>query len=111
MLDGVLPRFRSAADRIRLLEEQTFLWAECAGGVEALRSADAAAALGSNSIRTHYLRGRALALLGRLEEARTEMRHVLRLDPNNADAQRALKMIEAALRPQEPRRWWQFWKK
>jgi Flp pilus assembly protein TadD len=111
MLDNVLARFHSAADRIRLLEEQAFLWAERESGEEALRSADLAAALGSNSIRTHYLRGRALALLGRLEEARAEMSHVLGLDPNNADAQRGLKMIEAALRPKEPVRWWQFWKK
>jgi tetratricopeptide (TPR) repeat protein len=111
MLDKVLARFRIAADRIRLLEEQSFLWAECEHGEEALRCADAAAALGSHSIRTHYLRGRALALLGRLEEARAKMSHVLGLDPNNADAQRGLKMIEAALRPKEPIRWWQFWKK
>ena len=69
MLDGALARYSGAADRIGLLEEQSFLWAECQRGEEALRSADAAAGLGSNSVRTHYLRGRALALLGRLEEA------------------------------------------
>jgi tetratricopeptide (TPR) repeat protein len=105
MLDGALTRFSRAADRIRLLEEQSFLWAECQRGEQALASADAAAELGSNSIRTHYLRGRALALLGRLEEARDEMNQVLMLDPDNADALRALKMIDAAYRP-----WWQFWK-
>jgi Flp pilus assembly protein TadD len=110
MLDGALARFSTSGDRIGLLEEQSFLWAECQRGEAALRSADAAVQLGSNSIRTHYLRGRALALLGQLEEARTEMNHVLTLDPNNTDAQRALKMIEAALQPQEPKHWWQFWK-
>jgi tetratricopeptide (TPR) repeat protein len=66
MLDSALGRFSAAADRIFLLEEQAFLWAECKRGEEALRNAEAAAALGSNSVRTHYLRGRALALLGRI---------------------------------------------
>jgi len=105
MLDGALVRFSTAVERIWLLEEQSFLWAECERGEEALNSADAAKKLGSNSIRTHYLRGRALALLGRLEEARSEMNQVLALDPNNADAKRGLNMIVAASRP-----WWQFWK-
>jgi Flp pilus assembly protein TadD len=58
----------------------------------------------------HYLRGRALGLLGRLEDARHEMNQVLTLDPNNADAQRALNMIDAGDRPKESKRWWQFWK-
>jgi hypothetical protein len=35
---------------------------------------------------------------------------VLALDPDNADAQRGLSMIEAAYRPKECKRWWQFWK-
>jgi tetratricopeptide (TPR) repeat protein len=110
MLDGALARHPSAADRILLLEEQSFLWAECERGEEALGSADAAAALGSDSVRTHYLRGRALALLGRLEEAREEMNRVLVLDPQHADARRALGMIDDALRPRPGKAWWQFWK-
>jgi tetratricopeptide (TPR) repeat protein len=111
MLDSVSARFGSVADRIGLLEEQSFLWAECERGEEALDRANAAVELGSDSVRTHHLRGRALALLGRLEEARNEMRLVLTLDPNNADAQRGLGMIEAALRPNERKRWWQFWRR
>jgi tetratricopeptide (TPR) repeat protein len=111
MLDGALARFSRAAERIGLFEEQSFLWAECERGEEALRSADAAVALGSNSVRTHYLRGRALALLGQLEEARNEMNQVLTLDPHNADAKRARNMIDDALRPGEGKRWWQFWKR
>jgi Flp pilus assembly protein TadD len=111
MLEGVRERLSSVADRIWLLEEQAFLWAECERGEEALKSANEAAALGSGSIRTHYLRGRALALLGRLEEARAEMILVLGLDANNADAQRALGMIDTAVRPREQKRWWQFWKR
>jgi len=107
MLDGAFARFSNPTDRIQLFEEQSFLWAECDRGKEALSSAESAAQLGSNSVRTHYLRGRALGLLGRLEGARNEMDKVLTLDPNNADAQRAMNMINAALRPT---RWWQFWR-
>jgi tetratricopeptide (TPR) repeat protein len=110
MLDGALTRFTNEADRIALLEEQSFLWAECENGEGALRSAEAVVALGSTSLRTHYLRGRALALLGRLEEARDEMNQVLALDPSNADGQRALKMIEGAIGPRTTKSWWQFWK-
>src|SRR5262249_47781105 len=54
MLDGALARSTSVTDRTWFLEEQSYLWAECQRGEEALRSADAAAALGSNSVRTHY---------------------------------------------------------
>jgi predicted Zn-dependent protease len=111
MLDGVLARFTNATDRIWLLEEQSFLWAESQRGEAALRSAEAAVALGSKSVRTHYLRGRAMALLARLEEARNEMNEVLAFDPNNADAQRALNMIDAAYQPKAGKRWWEFWKR
>ena len=114
LLDGAFVRFANVADSIRLFEEQSFLWAECERGEEALNSAYSAAALGSDSIRTHYLRGRALGLLNRLEEARDEMNQVLARDPHNADAQRGLGMIEGALRsmPSTPgKRWWQFWKR
>jgi tetratricopeptide (TPR) repeat protein len=110
MLDSVITRFTSVGDRVVLFEEQSLLWAECQRGEEALRSAEAAVALGSTSLRTHYLRGRALALLGRLEESRAEMTTVLALDPDNADALRAVGMIDDALRPTPPRRWWQFWR-
>jgi Flp pilus assembly protein TadD len=110
MLGGAFPSFTNAADSIRLLEEQSFLWAECERGKEALNSANGALELGSQSVRTHYLRGRALALLGRLAEARQQMILVLTLDSNNADAQRALGMIDAASRPSKGKRWWQFWK-
>jgi tetratricopeptide (TPR) repeat protein len=110
MLNGALAKIGDAADRISMFEEQSFLWAECQRGEEALGSAAAATALGSDSVRTHYLRGRALGLLGRLEESRNEMNYVLTLDPNNADANRGLKMIAAASGPGKGKRWWQFWK-
>jgi tetratricopeptide (TPR) repeat protein len=109
-IDRALPLVADASDRIALLEEESFLWAECERGEEALRCANAAGALGSNSIRTNYLRGRALGLLGQLEAARDQMHIVLGLDPDNADGRRALGMIEAAIRPTATKRWWQFWK-
>jgi tetratricopeptide (TPR) repeat protein len=96
-IEAGLEHATKPAHRIRLLEDQAFAHAEQERGEEALRSADAAVGLGSDSVRTHYLRGRALALLGRLGEARTEMERVLALDPSNADGRRALGMINQAL--------------
>jgi tetratricopeptide (TPR) repeat protein len=110
MLNDVISKSANAPFRILMLEERSFLRAESLDGVKALRSADAALKLGSNSIRTHYLRGRSLALLGRLREAREEMNHVLALDPNHADAQRARAMIDEASPPTSGKKWWQFWK-
>jgi Tfp pilus assembly protein PilF len=85
------------AQLIPLLEDQAFIYAEHQHGAEALASAEAALARGSQSVRAHFLRGRALALLGRLVEARSEMERVLAMDPNNADGQRALQMIDDTL--------------
>ena len=68
MVGAALPRLVSIEDRVALLEEQSFLLAECQRGEDALIAADAAVGLGSQSLRTHYLRGRALGLVGRLEE-------------------------------------------
>jgi tetratricopeptide (TPR) repeat protein len=110
MLEGAIARFTNTKERTWILEEQSFLWAECGEGDRALRSAEAARALGSNSVRTHYLRGRALALVGRLEDAREEMTSALGLDPENADAQRGLKMINEALGQKADKPWWQFWR-
>jgi len=110
MLEGAFGKASTTDDRIWLLEEQSFVWAESENGVAALRSAEAASNLGSNTVRTHYLRGRALALVGRLEEARDEMTKVLSLDPPNSDALRARTMIEDALAHNPRKRWWEFWK-
>jgi Flp pilus assembly protein TadD len=111
MVGSALKRFTTPSDRIFLLEELAFLWAESVDGKHALQSAEAAMALGSQSVRTHYLRGRALALLGRLHEARREMGHVLTLDPDNADANRAVKMIDEAAGSRRPKASWRFWKR
>jgi tetratricopeptide (TPR) repeat protein len=110
MLRSAVERF-SSAERIILLETGAFLWAECERGQESLRNVEMAMELGSNSLRTHYLRGRALASLGRLQEAREEMKIVLTRDPENSDANRALQMINGALSPVAPKRWWEFWKR
>jgi tetratricopeptide (TPR) repeat protein len=109
MIGRALNTFDRPADRIELHEEWAYLLAECGRGEEALRSANAAVALGSGSLRTHYLRGRALALVGRLNEARDEMTSVLGLDPDNADARRGLGMIDAALRATARKPWWKVW--
>ena len=56
-----------------------------------------ALALGAESASARYLRGRALALLGRLPEARADLRRVLTLDPDHEEAKRALRMIGDAM--------------
>jgi tetratricopeptide (TPR) repeat protein len=97
VLEAGLERATTAEDRIRLLEGLGFVCAEEERAEQALTYVDRAIALGAQSGRAHYLRGRALALLGRLEEARTEVRRVLDLEPENPEAKEALGMIEKAL--------------
>ena len=109
MLEAALAFAFSNDQRVQLLGEQSFLWAECNRGDEAFASADAARQLGSTSVRTHYLRGRGLALIGRLVEARDEMLQVLSQDRDNPDARRGLSMIDQALGAAN-KKWWQFWK-
>jgi tetratricopeptide (TPR) repeat protein len=97
VVDAALAKVTADADAIPLLEHRALILAEQENGEEALASADAAVARGSDSGRTHFLRSRALALLGRLEEARDEIQRVLTLDPNNIEGKRALEQIDAVL--------------
>jgi tetratricopeptide (TPR) repeat protein len=87
-----------AALAAKFLEDKALIFAEQKRSGESLEAADAAIARGASGVRVHYLRGRALALLGQLTEARQCMQQVLRMDPDNADALRARKMIDEALR-------------
>jgi tetratricopeptide (TPR) repeat protein len=96
-VDAVLDKAVTDADVIALLEDRTLILAEQHNGEEALESIEAALARGSNSVRTHYLHGRSLALLGRLEEARQAILRVLALDPENADGKQALETIDSVL--------------
>jgi tetratricopeptide (TPR) repeat protein len=96
-LEAGLERATAAEDKVRLLEGLAFVCAEEERAGQALDYVDRAVALGAGSGRTHYLRGRALALLGRLDEARAEVRRVLELEPENAEAKQALAMIDKAL--------------
>ncbi len=68
----------------------------CDDGDAALAAADEALALDEKSGGARYLRGRGLALVGRLDEAMAEMTKVLAADPENADAQNAVAMLERA---------------
>jgi tetratricopeptide (TPR) repeat protein len=88
-----------------LLEEKSYLYAELEKAEEALEMAEGALKQNPKSSRAHYLRGRALALLGRLEEANGEMNIVLELEPNNPDALDAIKMIDEALGKTKPVNW------
>lgn len=94
IIDKGLAQSSTVAVRIRLLEERALNFAEQNQGKPALASILEAIASGSDSIRTRYLHGRALALLGRFIEAREEMVRILSDDPANADAIRAIGMLD-----------------
>jgi tetratricopeptide (TPR) repeat protein len=100
MLEAGLERATTDEDRIRVLEGLAFVCAEEERGAQALEYAERAVALGAKNGRTHYLRSRALALLGRLPEARDEVRRVLELEPENGEAREAMTMLEKALTEQ-----------
>jgi tetratricopeptide (TPR) repeat protein len=88
---------RTDADKIDLLDLKASVLLGQMRGAEGLACCEEAMALGSDLARTHYLHGRALALLGRLPEALAAMQQVLRVDPSNADAQKAIAQIQQAL--------------
>lgn len=96
-LEAGLDKATATEDKVRLLEGLAFVCAEEERAAQALEYIDRAIALGATSARTHYLRGRSLALLGRLGEARDEVRRVLELEPENGEAKEALAMIEKAM--------------
>ncbi|HWG43434.1 MAG TPA: tetratricopeptide repeat protein [Gemmataceae bacterium] len=97
VIDTTFDKATAEADLIGLLEHRALILTEQNNGVEALESIDAAVARGADSLRTHYLRGRALALVGRWGEAREEILRVLTLDPSNAAGKSALEMIDSVL--------------
>jgi tetratricopeptide (TPR) repeat protein len=87
---------KESATVARLLQDKALAFAEQMRGEDSLKCADAAIKQGADGVRVHQLRGRALALLGRLAEARLEMQRVLAIDPKNAEARRAMKLIDEA---------------
>jgi tetratricopeptide (TPR) repeat protein len=96
-LEAGLDKAATTDEKVRLLEGLAFVCAEEERAAQALEYVDRAVALGAKGGRTLYLRGRALALSGRLSEARDEVRRVLELEPENGEAKQALAMIEKAL--------------
>ena len=111
MLEAMLERFRQG-DRIALARLLSLLARGehvkeilAALGPPASRSRVVAftgsAGVGKSTLigkLIEFLRGRALALLGRLVEAREAMQQVLKRDPGNADAVKAITTIDRAMR-------------
>ncbi len=97
VIDTALTRAEVSTDIIALREDRAAVLVAQERGAEALANAEEALALGSDSVSAHYFRGRALNLLGRLEEARTEMLRVLTLDPNNEAGKQALETLDSVL--------------
>ena len=96
VLDRGLGLVQNKEEKVHLLDAKAFVLNEQQRGAEALACAEESLGLGSNLARTYSQRGRALALLGRLAEAREAMQQVMQRDPGNADAVRAITMIDGA---------------
>lgn len=111
-------RFQAALDNIdqgfaRLpadSSESSAFWLEKANilaglqrGAEALDCVDKARLQGADPSRLHYVRGRALGQVGRLSEARRQLKMALEKEPEHPDVRNALKVIEQALANQP---WW-----
>ena len=94
ILDRGLSLTRDNGMKVHLLDAKAFVLAGQQRGDDALACVDQSLALGSDLARTYYLRGRALALLGQLSLAKEAMQEVLRRDPGNADAVKAITMID-----------------
>jgi tetratricopeptide (TPR) repeat protein len=92
-----LEHTRNNAEKIDLLDLKSSVLLGQMRGTEGLACCEESLALGSDQARTHYLHGRALAMLGQLPQALAAMQQVLRVDPNNADATQAIAMIRQAL--------------
>jgi tetratricopeptide (TPR) repeat protein len=96
-LETGLDRSTKPEDRIRFLEGLAFVSIEEERATQALAYLDRAMSLGADSANTHYMKGQALALLVRLDEARQEIDVVLQREPGNEKAKQARVMIEQAL--------------
>jgi tetratricopeptide (TPR) repeat protein len=109
VLERALPAVTEPATRVTFLRAMSYAHAEREDGAASLAAAEQALAIDARSIGARYLRGRALALLGRLDEAMVEIRQVLAADPENADALQAIAMLEQAGVRRAKRPWWRFW--
>lgn len=109
VLERGLPAVTEPATRVTFLRALSYAHAEREDGAAALATAEQALSIDAHSIGARYLRGRALGLLGRLDEAMVEIRQVLADDPENADALRAIAMLEQAGGRRAKRSWWRFW--
>jgi tetratricopeptide (TPR) repeat protein len=95
-LDRALPRLDSGI-RISLLPARAELLCELERDTEALATIEEALVHMPDNPRAIYTHGRALALLGRLDQARAAMARVVELEPDNPAANRALAQIVGAL--------------
>jgi tetratricopeptide (TPR) repeat protein len=112
VLDRALER-APPAERGRVLHLRADSLCELEQAEPALRDIDEALRDRPDDPSRNYVRGWALGMLGRLDEARACMLRVLELAPDDAAAQRGLKMIDGAMPPRPPpsakRPWWKLW--
>ena len=96
VLDGAL-ELHSGVELARLQHMRADLLCRLERGDEALAAIDVALLDDAANPSRHYVRGWALGLLGRLQEARVAMLRVLELVPDSEPAMRSLAKIDAAL--------------
>jgi tetratricopeptide (TPR) repeat protein len=84
-------------DGLPLLLEQARIANEQKHAEAGLAAAEQALSLFPDHPRALYQRAWSLGMLGRLEEARASLRKLLKLEPENKAALKALQQIEAAL--------------
>jgi tetratricopeptide (TPR) repeat protein len=100
VLERGLPAVAEPAMRVAFLRGLSYAHAERAVGAAALAAAEQALPIDERSIGARYLRGRARALRGRLEEAMADIQQVLATDPANADANPGDRHAGTRWRPQ-----------
>jgi len=105
VLERGYPHATDDPQRVAFLVALSLGHAECERGAEALEAAERALELDERSIAARYLRGRALGMVGKLDEALAEMQQVLAADPAHADANNAVVILKnaGAKRP-----WWRI---
>ncbi len=99
----------SGEDRARLLHARAEALCEMHRGEEALADIDEALEDPAERPRRLYVRGRALGLVGRGDEAGPCFESILEIDPDNEDAKHGLAMlVEAKRAPTAKKPWWKI---
>ncbi len=98
-----------SSDRPHILHLRANALCELHLGKAALQDIDESLKNEPDQVSRNYIRGRALGLVGRIDEALVCMNRVLELAPDHDAARRARALCENAVRSQCHQPWWKFW--